>query len=422
MNFKIISLGCPKNLVETEYIADRLERGGHIISEHGDNVIINTCAFIADAVRESINTILSHIDRGDRRRLIVTGCLVERYKDQLKDLLPEVDVFVGRGYYNEIEEIIGKKGFFYKKDLLLDTFPRKIATSKPTAYLKIMDGCNNMCSYCTVPFIRGPLVSRRIDHIREEFLWLIESGYREINIIGQDIASYGRDIGNSLKDLLMDLLRIKGDYFLRLLYIHPLHIDNGLLDMVRNEERIIKYLDIPIQHSEDKILNLMNRGYTKAYLESIFEKIKENIPQCVLRTTLIVGFPGETDVDFSNLCEFIKKWRFDNLGAFKYSREEGTPAYRLKGHLRKNIKDRRLKEIMEIQQDISRKSLKRLEGSESLVIVEEKDDTIMTGRLIIQSPDIDGIAFIKGECHVGEIRRCKIVKTLDYDVIVSVLN
>lgn len=420
MNFQIISLGCPKNLVESEYMTYRLEEAGHITAEDCDVIIINTCAFIADAARESINTILSWAGRGDKKKLIVTGCLVERYKEQLKALLPEVDIFVGRGCYPEIERLIDKKGFFYKKAIFSDAYPRRIFTQRPTAYLKIMDGCNNMCSYCTVPFIRGPLKSRGIDGIEKEFHWLIANGYREINIIGQDIASYGKDIGSSLKDLLRHLLNIKGDYFLRLLYLHPLHIDNDILEIVKNEERIIKYLDIPIQHSEDRILNMMNRGYTKAYISSLLERIKERIPDCVLRTTLIVGFPGETEEDFHRLCEFIKKWGFDNLGAFMYSREEGTPAYRLKGHLRKNIKEQRLREIMEIQQGISKMNLKRLEGRESLVIVEEKDATGITGRLLTQSPDIDGIAFIKGQCYPGEIRGCKIVKTLDYDVIVSI--
>ncbi|MCX8110048.1 MAG: 30S ribosomal protein S12 methylthiotransferase RimO [Syntrophorhabdaceae bacterium] len=422
MNFKIISLGCPKNLVESEYIARRLEEAGHVNSEDWDTIIINTCAFITDAVKESIDVILTQADSLDKKRLIVIGCLVERYKEKLIELLPEVDAFIGRGDYPQIEELIEKKGYFYKKSRFSETYPRKVFTAKPTAYLKIMDGCNNMCSYCTVPHIRGPIVSRSIEDIEIEFRWLLENGYKEINIIGQDICSYGIDIGRDLKELLRHLLHIDGDYYLRLLYLHPLRIDDELLSIVKDEGRIIKYLDIPIQHSEDRILKLMNRGYTKAYLEGLLGKVREEMPDCILRSTVITGFPDETEEEFQSLCDFIKKWRFDNLGAFKYSKEEGTPAYRFKGHIKKGIKEKRFKSIMEIQRDISRANLKRLEGKESLVIVEERDTMGMTGRIILQSPDIDGIAFIRGNGNIGEIRPCKIVKTLDYDVIVETLD
>ena len=422
MDFKIISLGCPKNLVESEYMARKLEEAGHVNKEDCDTVIINTCAFITEAIKESIHVILSQAENKDKTRLVVTGCLVERYREKLAELLPEVDTFVGRGDYPNIDKIIEKKGFFYKKSSFSETYPRKVFTAKPTAYLKIMDGCNNMCSYCTVPYVRGPLISRSMEDIEDEFRWLIENGYREINIIGQDIGSYGRDKGGNLKELLRHILRMDGDYYLRLLYLHPLRIDDDLFTMVKNEERIVKYLDIPIQHSEDRILKLMNRGYTKTYLESLLGIIREKMPDCIIRSTVIIGFPGETEEEFYNLCEFIKKWGFDNLGAFRYSREEGTSAYRLRGHVRKGVKEQRFKGIMEIQRDISRARLKRLEGLESLVIVEERDAMGMTGRIILQSPDIDGIAFIKGNGKVGEIRPCKIVKTLDYDVIVEILD
>jgi len=418
MKFKVISLGCPKNLVESEYIIYRLESEGHINTDECDAVIINTCAFISDAVKESIDTIF--FEAKDNKRIIVTGCMVERYGDKLFDLLPEVHLFIGRNYYHEIERLIDKNGFFYKKGVFSETYPRKILTKIPTAYLKILEGCNNMCSYCTVPHIRGPVTSRSIEDVKREFLWLIEKGYKEINIIGQDIGSYGVDIGLDLKILLEQLLKISEDYYIRLMYIHPKWMDKKLLNLIKRDERIIKYFDMPIQHSEDRILSAMNRGYTKAYLESVLETIKEKIPECTLRTTVIVGFPGETDDDFNGLCEFIKKWRFDNLGAFIYSKEEDTPAYKLKGHIKKQIKHKRFNTIMEIQKSISKENLKRLVGRKSLVIVEEETEDAIIGRLITQAPDIDGIAFIKGDCEPGEIKPCKIIKTLDYDVVVRV--
>jgi len=422
MKFKIISLGCPKNLVESEYIASRLEQEGHVLSEDCNTVIINTCAFISDAARESIETVLHEAKEKDKtgRKLVVTGCLVERYREKLARLLPEVDLFTGRGTYHEIEKLIEKTGYFFRDTPFHAAYPRKILTSKPSAYLKIQEGCNNRCTYCTVPDIRGNLQSRTIADIKAEFIYLLENGYREINIVGQDITSYGKDGELNLKTLLREMLKIKGDYFLRLLYMHPKGIDDELIDLIGRSERIIPYLDIPIQHSEDKILSLMGRGYTLNKLEGLFQRIKDRLPDVTLRTTVIVGFPGESEDDFAGLCDFIKKEEFDMLGAFTYSREEGTPAFRFKGHVRKNVKQKRYNMIMEIQKDISKQRLQRLVGTKAVVIVEGYEKPYMVGRILTQAPDIDGIAFIKGECAAGEIREGKIVKTLDYDVIVEV--
>jgi ribosomal protein S12 methylthiotransferase len=422
VRFKIISLGCPKNLVESEYITASLEKRGNELSEQCDAVIINTCAFIADAAKESVETILQEtINReGDKKRLIVTGCLVERYGENLRELLPEVDLFIGRNFYDEIGTLIDKNGFFQKEGEFSESFPRKVLTAKPTAYLKIQEGCDNRCSYCTVPDIRGSLRSRSMESIREELEWLLSEGFREINIIGQDITSYGKYDGLDLRELLSYLLAVKGDYFLRLLYMHPKGINKDLLDLIGSEDRIIKYMDIPIQHSEDNILNLMGRGYNKQYIERLFKEIRENIPDAVLRTTLIVGFPGETEDEFLNLCDFIKKQEFDMLGAFMYSREEGTKAAKLKGQLRKGVKRERHNTIMALQKDISKERLKSLIGKKMKVIVEGKEGGYMAGRLITQAPDIDGMVFIKGICNIGEIIEGKIVKTLDYDVIVEV--
>jgi len=422
MNFKIISLGCPKNLVESEYIAHRLEQAGHTLSETCDTVIINTCAFIADAARESIETILQEAaDKdGKGKRIVVTGCLVERYREKLPELLPEVDLFTGRGFYPEIGRLISETGFFLNETGFKDTYPRKVLTSPPSAYLKIQEGCNNRCTYCTVPDIRGPLRSRPLEDIAEEFRYLLGQGFKEINVIGQDITSFGRDSGSGLKALLRLLLNVQGDYFLRLLYLHPRGIDDELIDIIGHENHIVPYLDIPIQHSEDRILRLMGRGYTRDDLESLLGRIRGSVPDITLRTTVIVGFPGESDEEFSGLCDFIKTWEFDMLGAFTYSREEGTPASKLKGHMRKPVKQARYNAIMAIQKDVSKRRLKRLEGRTVRVIVEGQERPYMVGRLLTQAPDIDGIAFVKGACAIGEIRKGKIVKTLDYDVIVEV--
>ena len=422
MKFKIISLGCPKNLVESEYIAQRLETAGHTLSETGDTVVINTCAFISDAAKESIETILQEASDKEQneKRVIVTGCLVERFKEKLPDLLPEVDLFVGRAYYPEIANLIDGTGFYAKTGAFSDTFPRKVLTARPSAYLKIQEGCDNRCTYCTVPGIRGGLQSRPPDKIKEEFRFLLENGFKEINIIAQDVTSYGRDSNLNLRTLLSDLLGVPGDYFLRLLYMHPRGIDDGIIDLMAGEKRIIPYMDIPIQHSEDRILHLMGRGYTKEHLERLLGKIRERVPDVTLRTTVIVGFPGESDGDFSALHDFVGKWAFDMLGAFMYSKEEGTPAYKLKGHVRKGVKHERYNALMGLQRDISRQRLKRLVGKETKVIIEGREAPYMMGRILAQAPDIDGISFVKGQCDVGEIREGKIVKTLDYDVVVEV--
>jgi ribosomal protein S12 methylthiotransferase len=427
MKYRMVSLGCPKNLVDSEHMAGRLEKAGHELSDEADVVIVNTCAFIADACSESIETILeeakSALSKG--RRLVVTGCLVERYGAELERLLPEVDAFVTRDSYGSIEELLHGKGFcgaagHSSEAGPIESSPRRVLTTPPTAYLKIQEGCNNRCSYCTIPSIRGPLASRDPSDVVDELKTLLGDGFREINLIGQDITSYGRDKGFDIKGLLKKLLAVKEDFFLRLLYLHPKGIDDALLDLIAGDERIVKYLDIPIQHSEDLLLKSMNRGYTKKGLDDLFKKIRERMGDVVLRTTVMVGYPGESEEDFANLCDFVAKWEFDNLGAFTYSREKGTPAARMKGHPTKGVKKKRYQRIMEMQKEISKKRLQRLKGREMSVIVEAREADGFTGRTMLQAPDVDGIAFIRGECEVGQIRKGRVADTLDYDVIIEV--
>jgi len=427
MKYRIVSLGCPKNLVDSEHMAGRLEKAGHELSDETDVVIVNTCAFIADACSESIETILEEANRAhaEGRRLIVTGCLVERYGADLEKLLPEVDAFVARDSCGNIEELVGNKGFHgmcrpSPHVSSIESPPRKVLTRQPTAYLKIQEGCNNRCSYCTIPSIRGPLASRDPIDVVDEFKTLLGEGFREINLIGQDITSYGRDGKGDIKGLLKRLLAVEGDFFLRLLYLHPLGIDDALLDLIGAEERIVKYLDIPIQHSEDHLLKSMNRGYSRAELDDLFGHIRDRMADVVLRTTVMVGYPGESEEDFANLCDFVAKWEFDNLGAFIYSREKGTAAARMKGHPTKGVKKRRYRRIMEMQKEISKRRLERWKGREMPVIVEAREASGLTGRTMLQAPDVDGIAFIRGRCEVGQIRKGTVVATLDYDVIIEV--
>jgi len=419
MKFRIVSLGCPKNLVESEFLAGVLEQGGHNLAEKEcDAVIVNTCAFIGDAARESIETILQEAGEGGKK-VIVAGCLVERYKEQLKELLPEASLFLGRKAYPEAAVLIDRKGYYRPEGLFSETFPRKLLTQPPLAYLKIQEGCDNRCTYCTIPSIRGGLTSRHLKNIEREFLFLIDHGFQEINIIGQDITAYGKDAATNLKALLESLLRTEGDYYIRLMYMHPAGLKDDLLTLIRGEERIIPYLDVPIQHSEDRILSAMGRRHSKADLELLLHKIRSTMPDVTLRTSLITGFPGETEEEFEALCDFIREWKFDMLGVFMYSREEGTPAYRMKPQIKKSVKQRRFNTLMEIQKEVSKKRLRRLLGMKTKVVVEGRDESSMTGRILTQAPDIDGIAFIKGDCAIGEIRDGKIVKTLDYDVIVE---
>jgi ribosomal protein S12 methylthiotransferase len=429
MKYRIVSLGCPKNLVDSEQIAGRLERAGYELSDDAEMVIVNTCAFIVDACSQSIETILEEAKRTMEKgkRLIVTGCLVDRYGEELQQLMPEVNAFVARDWYDSIAQIAEEDGFHGRGG---PTTPagepgpalRKVLTPIPTAYLKIHEGCNNRCSYCTIPSIRGPLISRPVGEIEAEFRNLLAAGYREFNLIGQDTTSYGRDSGANVTDLLDRLLKVEGDFALRLLYLHPKGINDELIDLIAQQGRIIKYLDVPIQHSEDRILKSMNRGYTRSDLESLFEKIRGVLPGAVLRTTVMVGYPGETEEEFANLRDFVACQGFDNLGAFTYSREEGTAAARSRGHLTKRVKKERYQQLMEMQKEISKRRLSRFVGQILPVVVEAREADGTTGRLLLQAPDVDGIAFVRGNCSVGEIRQGRVIQTLDYDVVVEIVD
>ena len=430
--FFLISLGCPKNRVDSEYCLGLFsEIGGKLVlnPEDADYVLVNTCAFIRPAVEESIETILelAELKKEKQFKLIVSGCLPGRYKEELIKELPEVDAFLGPEPFQELKEALealenGKKFISintknYKKN---DQIPTRISSISPFyAYLKISEGCSNSCSYCTIPLIRGPKRSRSFDIIVSEAQNLVSSGIKEIIIVGQDITDYKYQ-NKDLISLLKELDKIEDLKWIRLLYLHPKKITTKLIEYINYSSKIVPYFDIPIQHASDRILNLMGRGYNQKDLESIFQKIRKTIPNASLRTTVMVGFPGETDKDFEMLLKFIEKIKFDHLGSFIFYPEEGTPAALYKKQIPLKIKKERYKLIMEKQQLISLEKNKEKVGKIIDVLIEgiseKKGDFI--GRGYHQAPEIDGYTYIKANfLQLGNIIPIKITNFKEYDLI-----
>lgn len=425
-NICLVSLGCPKNLVDSEVMLGFLKESGYHLTSNEDDadvLIVNTCGFIGDAKEESIDEILrlaEYKKTGNCRLLIVAGCLTQRYKDELAKELPEVDYFIGTGEYHRIAEIIKNRS---AKRIIVDTpvyvhdynTPRILATPRYSAYVKVAEGCSNNCSYCTIPSIRGDFRSRTIESIVKEAVNLAAQGVKEINLIAQDTTSYSR-----LEDLLKQLVKIDGIEWIRFLYLYPSKITDSLIKLIRDEEKICKYFDIPIQHISKKILKAMNRTTTRDGIERLIEKIRKQVPDAVLRTSLIVGFPGETEEDFNELLTFIKDIKFDRLGVFKYSKEEGTPAYKMKEQVTDAVKGKRLRKIMNSQKRISLAKNKALIGSVVKVLVEgisDETDLLLKGRAVSQAPDIDGITYISsGTANKGDIVDVRITEVGEYDL------
>ncbi len=402
--------------------------------EQADIVIINTCAFIQEAVQESIDVILEVArlkERGKLKKLIVTGCLVQRYGYKLKREIPEVDVWAGTGKFHQILEIINKdKGFFISKPSFLQKkkIPRIQGTPFYTAYLKISDGCSYKCSYCLIPKLRGPMRSVSLQVLIDEVKDLLKRGVVEINIVAQDITSYGKDIADEkicLESLLESLLSIKDIKWIRLLYLHPLGISDRLLDLLENEAKLCPYVDIPIQHVNDKILADMRRGYDKKYILKLFDKIKSLKRKLFLRTTLLVGFPGETDQAFQELYDFVKDVEFDHLGVFVFSPENGTQAARLKPQIEKKVANERRDAIMSLQAKISDKKNKEMIGKVIPVLIEgthPETDLLLVGRSNGMAPEIDGQVIInKGDGIIGKIMPVLITDAYTYDLIGEIL-
>ncbi len=418
-NFTIITLGCPKNTVDSRHLIEALKKEGFSYVEEykkADFVLINTCCFIGDAKEESIDEILTAVKFKHDRKLIVFGCLAKRYTEELKKEIPEIDAIFG---VNEEEKIVDyMKNFSDNNALFLKSSPY---TVEPPSYryLKIAEGCNRRCTFCIIPSIRGPFRSIKPEEIIKEAEAFVASEVKELILVAQDITQYGKDLkGYSLKELLKDLCSITGDFWIRLLYLYPTEIDEALLEIIATEEKIVKYLDIPMQHSEDRILRLMGRkGSKKEYLRKI-RNIRKEIPSITLRSTFIVGFPSETEDEFQRLVDFIEEVQFDRLGIFKYSREEGTKAYYMKNQIPEEIKERRYHEIMEKQAIISLEKNRALVGKEYDALIDYLDGDIAIARLYCHAPEIDGVVIlddIKG-AKAGQKVRVLISEAYDYDV------
>ncbi|MBQ6731222.1 MAG: 30S ribosomal protein S12 methylthiotransferase RimO [Bacilli bacterium] len=418
----IISLGCEKNLVDSENILGLLVKNKYEIvndKESADILIINTCGFIESSKRESIDTILDNI--GKKQKVVVTGCLVNRYKEELEKEIPEVDLWIPIREYRNFLKLLS----LLDKDLtnyegLNDNY-RLVSTGSYSAYLKIGDGCSNCCTYCAIPLIRGPYVSRPFDSIVSEAKKLANDGYKELIVLEQDTTRYGTDLKEkkTIVDLLKELLKIKGLEYIRLLYLYPDEITYELIDLISKEKRLTPYFDIPIQHSEDKILKAMNRRGDKAYLKELFAKIRNRIPNAILRTTVMVGFPGETNEDFANLLDFVKEIKFDHLGAFKYSKEEGTASYNYPHQVKESTKQKRLDALMELQQGISYEQNKKHIGEVMEGLVVGQDNGYYLLRSYFNAPDdIDGKIYFSSNKALkeGEKVRVLIKESYVYDL------
>ena len=451
MNVGFVSLGCSKNLIDTEVAIGMFKNNNYKIvnnPEDADIIVINTCGFIESAKEEAINTILEMAEYKNKRckYLIAMGCLVQRYYDELIKSLPEVDLFIKIDEYNKlwdkIEDLLKRdiveksktkssKKISEIKPLPMPTFnefyERVVTTGKNYAYLKIGEGCSNKCTYCAIPYIRGPFVSRKMEEILQEAEMLAKKGIKELIVIAQDTTKYGVDIyGESkLSELLDKLSKINGIEWIRFLYSYPERITDELIETVAKNEKIAKYFDIPIQHISNSILKKMNRRTNKEDIINIIQKIRKQIPNVTLRTSIIVGFPGETKEDFEELLEFVKTTKFDKLGTFMYSKEEGTPAAKLPEQIHGNTKKSRYNKIMQAQSKISLENLEKKIGNTYKVLVEDIsfDRKYFIARTMQDVPEEDGIVYIKndGNHKIDEILNsfieCKIESVSNYDLI-----
>ena len=431
----ISTLGCSKNLVDSEVMLNiLLENGLQKVDspQLADIAVINTCGFIESAKEESINEILEiakYKQIGKLKYLIVTGCLSQRYSEELKKELPEVDSFLGTTSFEHIYNIIQGLELGENNSLILDInhdlkpdSKRSLLTEKYTAFLKIAEGCDNLCTYCIIPKLRGKYRSRKLEDIVKEAKELAASGVKEIIIIAQDTTKYGMDIYNekSLPRLLRELNAIEDLNWIRFLYSYPEDIDLDLILAVKESDKVCSYFDMPIQHSHDQVLKRMNRKTTGKHIEDTIALIRAHIPEAVLRTTLITGFPGETDEEFDALYDFVKKIEFDRLGVFAYSKEEGTPAAIMSGQVAEEIKEERKNKIMQLQQEISLRKNQALLGKDFEVIIEKEiEPNLYEARSYRDVPEIDGIIYVKAlsSHNEGEFTKVTIKDAMEYDLL-----
>jgi ribosomal protein S12 methylthiotransferase len=437
-----ISLGCPKNLVDSEIMAGTLMKEGYAISddaEGADTVIVNTCGFIEDSKKESIQRILDMTqlkEQGQVKRVVVAGCLTQRYKGDLVEGLPEADLFVGSGEFQNIAKILkghdsgdSKKTFFNLPTYLQEeTTPRVNSQPRHRAYLKISEGCLKRCAFCAIPLIRGNLQSRTLQNVVNEAKLLVAGGVKELLIISHDFTDYGWDLRRKNKEatespetLLKALSEVEGVEWVRMLYLYPDGITPGMIDLIKNSDKLVKYFDMPLQHINNEVLKKMNRKMTREEVETVLMNIREQIPNAVIRTQFIVGFPGETEEQFEELLQFIADQKFDRVGCFKYSPEENTPGGKMVDQLDEETKQRRYEAVMEVQQNISREKHRAFIGKTVDVLVEgysEETELLLQGRTSQQAPDIDGVVLINdGEAKIGDLVKVRITDSMEYDLI-----
>jgi ribosomal protein S12 methylthiotransferase len=438
----LVSLGCPKNLVDSEVMLHRLEHDGFKVVEDpadADLLLVNTCGFIASAVEEAIDEILRLSEyklQDPNKLLVVTGCLVQRYGGDLKKELPEVDLFAGTDSFQEIDVLI--KQASQTSDTILDLRPdrylmdsssgRKLSTPLFRSYLKITEGCDNRCSYCMIPSIRGNLRSRSIKDLFIEAQQLSSSGVRELTLIAQDLTAYGNDLAgdDGLVLLLQELLSQTSIPWFRLLYLYPTGISDDLLQLMASEPRIVPYLDIPFQHISDTVLKRMNRRYGRKDLDNLLARIRKFLPECAIRTTLMVGFPGEEEEDVDEMVAFLEHWTLDHVGIFRYADEEGSVAIKLSGKIDEDITMERYNRVMSVQAEISNKRQQRFVDTVEPVLVEgvsRESDLLLEGRTIYQAPDIDGCVYITdGTVNSGDIVQVRITEAHTYDLVGEIVS
>ena len=459
MKIGFVSLGCSKNLVDTEKTIGIFKANNYEIVNSPDNadvIVINTCGFIESAKEEAINTILEMAEYKKKKckYLIVMGCLVERYKEELEKAIPEVDLFIKYSEYNmlwrKIQELLQiedkaslkdeqvnkniesnkNKQQYSKENSNLDKYDdfnsiteRVVSTGTNYAYLKIADGCSNRCTYCAIPYIRGSQISRKMEDIIEEAKRLAKEGYKELILIAQDTTKYGTDIYGEPKlvELLEEISKIDQIKWIRFLYAYPETITPDLIKLVKENDKICKYFDIPIQHISDTVLKRMNRQSNGKTIRNLIQTLRKEIPDVVIRTTVMVGFPGETKEDFEELYEFLKEAKFDKLGCFAYSKEDGTPAANIKDQIHPMTKKSRYNKIMGLQQEISNENLKKQIGRKIEILIEEKsfDGKTYVGRTYMDVPEIDGIVYLNTdkELKIGEFTTGEIIDVSNYDLI-----
>ena len=438
----LVSLGCAKNLVDSEVMLALLENAGYSVVEDptkADLLLVNTCGFIQPAVEEAVDEILrlaEYKEKDPDKLLVVTGCLVQRYGEKLLEELPEVDLFTGINGIAEIDALIEirlKKGktmveLQSPKYLMDSQTPRRLSTPFFQAFLKITEGCDNRCTYCLIPSIRGDLRSRPVADLIVEAKHLATSGVRELNLIAQDLTAYGNDLDadNTLVILLTQILKQTDIPWLRLLYLYPTTTSVQLLELMAAEPRIVPYLDIPFQHVSDQVLQRMNRRYGRDDLESLIERIRSYLPNCALRTTLLVGFPGETEQDVDELVDCLQRWQLDHVGVFQYQDEEGCPAHALDNKIDDLEKEARYNRVMAAQAEVSSRNFQKYVGTVEPVLVEgvsSETELLLEGRTRFQAPEIDGCVYIAdGQANAGDIVAVRITEAHTYDLVGEIIR